>query len=331
MKQFPVVKASGTHFDVGRAVGQARRDVIVRLFQKNMAAYPDYFVRFRKDADELLGLTANYFPQYIDELKGLADGAGLDMNELFLSNGHELSYFHEEPPAGHCTIVAIPNNGGYILGHNEDWSTEALEHLYLLDAEIEGIHSFGLGYDFANTIIGDAVAINGFGLIEAINEVTHTDTSVGVPKAFIARAIIDCRSLEEAEKIIQSVPRRSGFNHLLIQGSRLWNIETSAKESVIEKIQQQRYVHTNHYLTELKRIDKGGNPESVLRYGKVKQKLTVINTVEDLKSLLSDRSEPPICRESTIGSVIINPKEKTAEIAYGQPSVDSYYRISLDL
>lgn len=330
MKQFPLVKAKGTHFEVGRAVGEARRDMITRLFQNNRAAFPDYFVRFRKDADELLELTTKYFPQYVEELRGLADGAGLDMKELFLSNGHELSYFREDPVAGHCTIVAIPSNGGYILGHNEDWSAEALEHLYLLDAEIEGIRVFGFGYDFANTIIGDAVAINGFGLIEAINEVSHTDASIGVPKAFIARAIIDCRSLEGAGKIIQTVPRRSGFNHLLIQGSRLWNIETSAKESVVEKFELQKYVHTNHYLTELRRIDKGENPESVFRYGKVKQKLADINSVENLKNLLSDRSEPPVCRESTIGSVIFNPTEKTAEIAFGQPAVDSYYKITLE-
>lgn len=330
MKRFPVVRAKGTHYEVGKAVGEARKEIIVKLFQKNKSLHADYFTSFRKDADELLALTENYFPQYVEELRGLADGAGLDRNELFLSNGHELSYFCDSSTAGHCTIVGIPNNGGYLLGHNEDWNIEALEHLYLLDAKIEGIHILGLGYDFANTIIGDAVAINGFGLIEAINEVSHTDTSIGVPKAFIARAVIDCRSLEDAEKIIQTVPRRSGFNHLLIQGSRLWNIETSAKENVIEKIEQQKYVHTNHYLTELKRIDKGGNPESVLRYEKVKQKLADINSVEDLKNLLSDRSEPPVCRESTIGSVIFNPNEKTAEIAYGQPTVDSYYKITLE-
>lgn len=329
MKQFSLVKAKGSHYEVARTVGEARKNIITKLYQKNKNLYPDYFTCFRQDAENLFDLTEKYFPQYIEELRGMADGAGVNVQELFLSNGHELSYFRDADKAEHCTIVALPGEGGYLLGHNEDWSAEALEHLYLLDAEINGIRIFGLGYDFANVIIGDAVAINGWGLIEAINEVSHSDTNIGVPKAFISRAVMDCRMLEEAEQIIRSVPRRSGFNHLLVQGDRLWNIETSAKEFFVEKIVQQKYAHTNHYLTELKRIEKEDNPESVLRYGKVKQKLAEINGVNDLKKLLSDRSQPPVCRDITIGSVIFDPAGKTAEIAYGQPSPGTYYKIPL--
>lgn len=328
MKQFPIVRASGTHYEVGRAVGRCIREGIVKLFTNNKSLYPDYFIRFRLQAEELLQLTQNYFPQYVDELRGLADGAGLDMEELFLSNAHQLSYFTDPMISDHCTIIGIPSGNEYILGHNEDWKAEALEHLYILDADIAGIHIFGLGYDFANTIIGDSAAINQFGLVEAINELSHQDMQAGVPKAFVARAIIDCKTLEEAEDLIKTIPRRSGFNHLLVQGNRLWNIETSAKEFVTEKKEREKYVHTNHYITHLKRLDLG-TVTSVGRYEKVQKLLSSINTIEDIKRVLTDKEDPQICRNETIGSVIIDVPNKVAHVAYGQPTPESYVEYSL--
>lgn len=328
MKQFPIVRAEGSHYEVGRAVGETMRERIVGLFTKNKTIHPDYFARFERNARDLLNLTKQYFPQYVDELQGLADGAGLTVEQLFLSNACEVGYFIDPEMADHCTIIGVPKRGAYIVGHNEDWEVEALEHLYILDAVIEGVRIFGLGYDFTNTIIGDSVAINQFGLMQAINDVSHHDTQTGVPRGFVARAVLDRTTLEEAEKLIQTIPRRSGFNHFLVQGERLWNIESSAKEHVVEKVVLDRYAHTNHYLTDLKRIEKG-NPESEKRYAKVKERLDEVHSVDDIKRLLSDRTEPRICRNDTIGSVVFDVPNKVAHIAYGQPTPESYVEYSL--
>ncbi len=328
MKEFPIVRASGTHYEVGRAVGETMREPIVKLFSKIQLMHPDYFIRFRTQAEELLNVTKRYFPHYVDELRGLADGARISIDELFLSNGIELGYFGELVNADHCTVLGIPSGNGYLIGHNEDWQQDALEHLYILDATIEGIKIFGLAYDFVNTIIGDSIAVNQFGLVEAVNELHHSDTQAGVPKAFIARVIIDCKTPEDAEMIIKTIPRRGGFNHLLVQGSRLWNIETSAKEFITEKREREKYVHTNHYLTELKRLDTG-TITSVGRYGKAQSLLSTINTFEDIKRVLTDKVDPGICRPETIGSVIFDIPNKIAHIVYGQPTPESYVEYSL--
>lgn len=329
MKQFPIVRISGTHYEVGRAVGEVMRGSIVTLFEKNRSLHPYYFVRHKDGANALIGLTQSYFSQYIEELRGMADGAGLPMEELFLSNTRELGYFESSADADHCTVIAVPSDDGYLVGHNEDWEADALDHLYILDATIEGVKIFGLGYDFVNTIIGDSVAINQFGLVEAVNELSHTDTHIGVPKAFIARAVIDCKTLEETEEIIKTIPRRSGFNHFLVQEKRLLNMETSAKEYAVEKMESTKYLHTNHYVTNLKRIDKG-NAISEARFAKVQKLLPTANSVEDMKRALSDTHEPKVCRDETIGSVIFDIPKKQALVAYGQPTQDSYVEYSLD-
>ena len=291
-----------------------------KFLTDNKKTFEKDFARYLEESRLFLIQTVKYFPQYIEELRGIADGAKVSFEELFLANNREVVDFDSETiDPGHCTIIGIPKDNGYLVGHNEDWSKEALHELYIADVTIDGVKIFGLNY--AHHIIGDSVAINGYGLIQAVNELKHEDEQVGVTKNFFARAILDCKTLEEAEELMQRIPRASGFNHVLVQGTRLWNIESSAKEFVIEKIDGQKYVHTNHYLTELKRIDKG-NKESVIRYEKVKQLLSGIHTIDDIKRLLSDRTDPKICRDGTIGSVIFDPMTQTAHIAYGQPRFD---------
>lgn len=326
-KHFPVVKASGTHYEVGFVIGQTLQATIQKFLVDNKKTFEKDFTRYLRESQKFLAVTVKYFPQYIEELEGIAKGAGVSFEELFLANNREIADINLlSSELGHCTIVAIPQNGGYLVGHNEDWDREALDHLYIADVHINGTRIFGLNY--AYNVIGDSVAINNYGLIEAVNELYHNDEQIGVPKNFIARAILDCKTLEEVEVLMERIPRASGFNHVLVQGNRLWNIESSAKEFVIEKIEGQKYVHTNHYVTELRRIDKGNN-ESVMRYNKVKGQLDQINTVEDVKRVLSDREDPRISRDGTIGSVIIDITQKAAHLAYGQPTQESYVAQSL--
>lgn len=326
-KQFPVVHALGTHYEVGFAIGQQLQATIQKFLADNKKTFEKDFTRYLRESKKFLAVTVKYFPQYVEELEGIAKGAGVSFEELFLVNNREIadiSLLSSE--LGHCTIVAIPHNGGYLVGHNEDWDREALDHLYIADVRINGTRIFGLNY--AYNVIGDSVAINNYGLTEAVNELYHDDEQIGVPKNFIARAILDCKTLEEAEELMERIPRASGFNHVLVQGNRLWNIESSAKEFVIEKIEGQKYIHTNHYVTELRRIDKGNN-ESVIRYEKVKRALDSLNDVENMKRILSNREDPQVCRDGTIGSVIIDIPQKVVHIAYGQPTSKNYVAQSL--
>lgn len=327
MKQFPIVKASGSNYEVGVAIGKTMREKVKKVLANSQAIFKEDFQIRIQQSKSYQQETLKHFPQYMEELHGIAKGAGVSFDELFLSNNREVADFNPfvlDP--NHCTIVGIPNKDGYLLGHNEDWDASSLPLLYLLDATINGTRIFGLNY--ANNIIGDSIALNGYGLAQAVNELFHQDAKLGVPKNFVARAILDCKTLEEAEEIMRTIPRAAGFNHVLVQEKRLWNIESSAKEHAIEKIEDEAYVHTNHYLTQLKRIDKG-NEESRVRYTKVKKLLAGINSVGDMKRVLSDQSDPPVCRAGTIGSVIIDTGRKIAHIAYGQPTQEGYTEYSI--
>lgn len=327
MKQFPIVRAEGSHYDVGVAVGKTMRQPIIHLFTREKASLGEKFVYYVDMLEPFIDMTKRYFPQYMDEVRGIADGAGVDFQTLFFTNCREvIDYLGSTSTADHCTIVATPRSNQYVVGHNEDWDAESLDILYIFDTVMDAVHSFGLNY--GDSVMGDSISVTSNGLIQAVNDLQHQDAQIGVPKKFIARAILDCKTLEEAEDIMKKVPRAAGFNHVLIQGPRLWNIESSAKEYFIEKLELKKYVHTNHYVTALKRIDRG-NQESEKRYAKVKERLGGINSIKDIKQLLSDRADPRICREGTIGSVIFDMPNKVAHIAYGQPTPESYVEYSL--
>ena len=321
MKKFPVVRASGTNYEVGRAIGESRGGVIKAFLIKNRQIFGSRLPGYLRQSIGFQKQALKYFPKHMDELRGIADGAGVSFAELFLSNNREVVDFGIHQP-GHCTIIGIPHRGGYLLGHNEDWDKESLALLYILDATIAGTRIFGLNY--ANNIIGASVAVNGYGLAEAVNELYHQDAQMGVPKNFIARAMLDCKTLEKTEELMRRVPRAAGFNHVLVQADRLWNIESSAKEYVIQKISDLKYVHTNHYLTRLAHTNLG-RKESEIRYRKVKKGLSQIKTISDIKAVLSDRREPPVCRAGTIGSVIIDFSQAVTYVACGQPEVNNYY------
>ncbi len=328
MRKFPIVQAKGSHYEVGVAIGKTMNGAIKRVLSKSRVIFQkDFSIRLQR-SKLFQKHTQKYFPQYIDELRGIAEGAKVSFDELFLSNNREVADFDPfllDP--NHCTILGIPSKGGYLLGHNEDWDITSLSHIYVLDSVTAGTRIFGLNY--ANTLIGCSVACNEYGIVQAVNELSQQDESEGVPKNFIARALLDCKTLEDTEKIMKIIPRASGFNHVLSQGDQLWNIESIAKEYVIEKCKLQKYVHTNHYLSEFRRVDKG-NLESERRYAKVKGELGNVNSVEDIKGLLSDHADPRICREGTIGSVIFDIPNKVAHIAYGQPTSGAYVEYSLE-
>lgn len=327
MKQFPIVRASGTHYEVGLAIGKAMQVAIRQALGNNREVFKKDFSARIEASKPFQQQAQTYFPEYVEELRGMADGSGVSFDELFLSNNREAADFNPYLSASdRCTIVGIPQERGYLLGHNEDWDASSLSLLYLLDATIGGTRIFGLTY--ANSLAGDGVAVNGYGLAQGLNELYHADAQVGVPKNFIGRAVLDCRSLEDVERLMKAVPRAGGWSHVLIHGARGWNIESSAREHVIERKSDERYAHTNHYLTELKRIDKG-NPESEKRLAKVQGRLDEVNSVDDMKRLLSDRADPRICRDGTIGSVIFDMSNKVAHIAYGQPTPESYVEYSL--
>ncbi|MFC1647011.1 C45 family autoproteolytic acyltransferase/hydrolase [Patescibacteria group bacterium] len=331
MKKFPIVKARGTNYEVGTAIGETLEEHIAQTLSRTHNLMKLDKGKLHYLVEPYLDFTKKYFPNLAEECQGISDGSGISFDEVFLGNVIEAANPDKAAYlAERCSIIAVKTDEGYILGHNEDAYGYEVDDIYLLDAEISGNHIFGFSY--VDGLIGSSVAINGYGLIQAINSIPNYKVVLGIPRNIIARAVLDCKTLEEAEKLLSSVPRASGYNHVLAQGHRLWNIESSYNDTRVYEIEDENYVHTNHTLTD---ILKGKDIESIIdlkksktRYNKLCKLLPDIKTVEDIKKILSDKNEPAVSREGTIGSIVFDAAKSVADICYGRSKYENYYEYS---
>jgi predicted choloylglycine hydrolase len=330
MKKFPLVRAKGSHYEVGVAIGTAISAQIKRRLTKNRKSLRQPLSSLVSRIPPYLNPTKKYFPEIIAEMRGISVGAGVPFEEFLLGNIMELYNADRLATDNHCTIVAIPTENGFILGHNEDAQGYSEADLYLLDAQIGGTRLFGLSY--VDGIIGSSVAVNGWGMVQAINSLPNADRAAGIPRNIVARAILECEKLAQVPQLLKQFHRASGYNHVLVQGAEVWNVESTAESYAVRKSRLKPFVHTNHYLTDIGRENTVAElqaEESKARYQKARQLLKRVSTAEGIMGILCDREEPVIGKTDTIGSCIIDPARTIAYISRGRPGFGTYYRVDV--
>jgi len=330
IRTFPYLEIKGSNYEVGRAIGEMfrgkiqetiidRKHYIRNYIQKIEQTYPFY------------RLTKLAFPQYLEELQGMADGADIPMQDLFFHNNsevydHSLNWDREQTLAvDHCTSVVSFGENDVVIGHNEDWSINSLDELYVLKATIGDTTILGLNY--ATFLIGQSVMMNNWGLVQCINDLQQNNR-VGIPKFFAARHCIVSKTLEEAVSSLQNISHASGYNHVLVQGREVRDVEVTQSNIDVEIIREKPYVHTNHHLSKhTKPEEMFASRSSLARYERARQLTRNKMSRDHMIALLSDKenSAYPICRENiTIGSVVIELKKMTMYICYGSPSTGTF-------
>lgn len=338
VKTFPYLEITGSHIELGLAIGEMFRGKIqeviedrkhyIRNYQEKLGSITSYF----KEAKRA-------FPQYITELQGMADGADVPFIDLFFHNlpeAYDKSREWDREQAqteDHCTIAVSFGKTGPIIGHNEDWSIESLDELYVLKATVNNVTYLGLQY--ASFLIGCSATLTSYGLAQCINEL-HQDSHMGVGKYFIARSVLDAKSLEEAETMIRNTKRSSGYNHVLVQKNTIVDIETAGPGIDVEKRIGVPYAHTNHFLStrmqQYEQDEASHHKNSYERLSRTQELVRNDMTIDDMKELLSDTKNRlyPICRDdATIGSVIIEPSEQKMYICYGPPNRGTFIPYTL--
>ena len=123
-----IVRAGGDARGRGRAVGAALADLIHASLEFYRRALhrrglepndlPRVLGPYRAGAQEML-------PQVIEELDGMAEGAGVSPWELLAVNAfEEIETLTDRAPAGRvdrCTAFAGSGPAGTVLAHNEQW------------------------------------------------------------------------------------------------------------------------------------------------------------------------------------------------------------------
>jgi len=324
--KFPYIEVSGSHEEIGYVIGKKTGPIVRKIVKQQRQNIPNYLTYLEK-SKKYYSYTKKIFPHLINELNAIAMGAKVSAYEYFFINNSEVADIFKE----RCTTAVSFSPTGAIVGHNEDSDINTLPQLYILKATVDDTTFFGINY--AGEVPGVAASINSHGLVQCINSLQQTTAQFGVPKNFIARAVLECKTIKEAIALIRKIKHASGYNHVLIQGKKAVDIEIAGNQIAVEKIKETPYIHTNHYLTlEMRQYEKFRSKSSVHRYRRARELVKLNMTHENMVGLLSDTTDSsyPICRaKDTIASLIFQPQLRIINICKGHPCAGDYEKYSL--
>ena len=203
--RIPFIQVRGSHRQVGEQIGEAMRNTIQRLVGELPRQGPQGAGAIGWQHLLDMGLVFQThsratYPQYLEELEGIAASAAVPFDELFLLMCEELW----EPPLWSnsrrgCTDMAARGEatiqGATLLAHTNDLSPGAESDLVILqvqagdEPEFLGVSAGGIGY---------SAGFNAAGVSLTGNELSSNDVRPGVPRLLVVRAILAARRLGEA-------------------------------------------------------------------------------------------------------------------------------------
>jgi len=251
---FPLFEISAkSHYEFGIKIGAAAKVQI----RQGLIRRKKWLAKLKKFADEkraqrvapfIHGLD-QCFPEYLEELIGMAEGAGVDFDLLFILNlNPELNAMMLSAREENCSTVMSREGDHVILGHNEDGSEQYLGLMFLIDAELpSGNECFALCYP--GIIPGNGPSINSHGMINTCNYIGGKDWRHGVPRYFINRAMLDARSMEDAVAIachpLRAYPQ--AHNLISVREKQARMIESSVNKAVVKDVNGV-VARANHYV-----------------------------------------------------------------------------------
>ncbi|MGO1054310.1 C45 family autoproteolytic acyltransferase/hydolase [Crossiella sp. CA198] len=236
----------GPRLEVFRALGERFRAEITEAVH-TLPEWPALNDYARTDQglvrlSRLSALTRTRHPQEYAELRAMATGANLPEQTLLLVNLRG-----DLPPpsttAG-CSDLAWP---GRALAHNEDGGAGLIGRLLLLTLHCDGdVPVTALWYP--GMLPSNAFALTGHGLAVGLDHLPVAEPAIAPGRHFVARALHRARDLDEAIRLLTTLPSAGGFAYNLAELStgRVVQVEAVAGASAVQEAGAEPLWHTNH-------------------------------------------------------------------------------------
>lgn len=286
-------------------------------------------------------LTEKLFPWLMEEIKGVAEGAGVSVSDFVLSQYEDL--WDMEGTVMGCTDIAALGkttaSGRLLVGHNNDGVQETPP------PQLIRFEPIGEPAMTAASIDGWGISFgaNSAGLVLSGNQVTANDIKAGVPRAFLCREYLAQRNLVEGYSILAHKERASGYNNVIADDrGNVFSLELSGTEAHLLGPDEFGILsHSNHYLhpdmseTEAKEEDLVSTGLREQRTCRLLHQ-TRKHTLQTFAEILSDHEGYPIsiCRHhqgeierQTIASVIFEPEKHQMWFLQGQPCKGQYQQV----
>jgi isopenicillin-N N-acyltransferase-like protein len=373
MASFPHVKVHGGPFDRGLAYGEQARERIgisISAYRDVFRAYADWdWDQVRREATRYLAPISAYDERYLEEMRGIANGASVDLEDVLSINMRTEVMFAAKARAaeaagrgrtdgarqGECSGFAVlPSgsaNGHTLVGQNWDWLLHCFDTVVVLEVEQDE------GPNFVSVVEAGLLAktgMNSSGLGVATNALVTDDDrgEPGIPYHVLLRAFMDCETMSDAFATAQHAPRSSSANYLLAHRDGI-AVDIEATPGDFSRLfllfpEDGVLLHTNHFLSpafDRKDVSLWVMPDSPFRLERLRTAVAGERgalSLETFGGFLGDHANFPsgICchpdarmephdQGATVASVLMDLDARRVLVADGHPCTVPYRELEL--
>jgi isopenicillin-N N-acyltransferase-like protein len=245
---WPLVEVSGTSYEMGYQHGAQASELVQK--------YLIWIDRMTgKARDELCGnamaflpLVENLSPNLVEEIRGLADGAGISFEEAVLCQARgEAARASDEA----CTAFALTGratlNGVTLAGQNQDLAPEYADFAILLHAKPTDGRPRALLFTFAGQL--GYSGMNEYGVAHFANALYDCPWQMGLPHYPIKRVTLEQKNLVDISRLLKAHPTCSAGNMVICTGEgEIADYEIRPEGAVEYRSDDPDcIIHANHY------------------------------------------------------------------------------------
>src|SRR5689334_21085157 len=352
----PFLRVSGSHREIGRQIGEGFRKAVRHSVENARQLLADAYEELeltwegaQVQARKHMPFAQERYPQYVDEMTGIAEGANVRFDDIAALNAME-AVTMDALHLVSCTSMAVNEahtaDGHMLLAHNEDWLPQDEDDVYVVHARPDDEPPF-LAMSYGGLLPN--IGFNAHGIAQLIDSVHPEDSRIGIPRLVVARAVLAASSPSDALKRAVVAHRSAGYHHLIAHESgELYSVEVSARRFAILYGSDGSMAHANHFLSpRMQEIET--EPERLIsshvQYSRALRLLrgTDKHTIKTLQAIQKDHVDFPnsICnhaiidsspldREKTINAMVIDLTAREMHIAWGNPCENQYHTFHLD-
>ncbi len=361
-----VVYLSGSPHEIGLQHGVLLKNEIHALISYFFEEKKSLFGASQETLAKGSKVLEKFIPQeYIEEMKGIAEGAGVPYEKVLYSNTFldvvSANWVGVKPTCSNfAAFPGMSKDGAVVHGRNLEWSADEkvakMNTVFFITPE-KGTPFVTLSWP------GVAGALTGMNASRiSMGEMTSMSSEAtleGTPIMIQLRALIErSKNLEDAYKILSDMPRTTGYNVLVTDGKINSGFIAEMTASRILRIEPKDgfLMHTNHFVdkelskTQMKYMYMfyaGKKSDTFYRYDRYMELLGANKGKVDAQAaigFLSDKFDPitksvsgdltnTICADNTLQSAVMLPKTGEIYVALkALPAPDGgYVKLQLPL
>ncbi len=332
----PFIRAESGPFEAGRLHGAARADDLRAFLDDGLARLnrvmpaPVSMDSLRPALDAYGAEIGVATPDLAEEIRGLAEGAGISNDEaLLLQLRREIMGYQKIPARGDCTTYARSGENP-VLAQTVDLNGDLDDQIGVLEVARPGSPRRALVLSFGGLL--GYLGVNSDGLAVGLNLVLGGDWRPGLPPYLAIRHLLDTASgVDEAVKMIRGMRMASSRSLTLCDTSKTACVEILGDE--VRLVDEP--AHTNHFLhpdfaphDELNIFARNSSLQRLKACVAGIAALPPDAGAEDHFALMS---VPPICvadtgdirRERTVAAVVMLPDRGELHVRPGDPSLSA--------